>query len=182
MVAANAVMMQFLMFAAFALDGFAYAAEGMSGEALGARNTQRFYAVVLRCTLWSAIAAVVISGLILAGRPWLFPLLSDIDPVRAVMDAQGLWLALLPLAAAPSYLLDGVFIGAGATREMMLSMLFSALAIYLPAWQLTMHWGNDGLWFAFTLFNVARGITLGGAYWWFTTRRRWVALAADRGA
>ena len=86
------------------------------------------------------------------------------------------------LAAAPSYLLDGVFIGAGATREMMLSMLFCALLIYLPAWELSRDWGNHGLWFAFTLFNLARGITLGGAYWWFTRRRRWVGLAADRGA
>ena len=181
-VAANAVMMQFLMLAAFALDGFAYAAEGMSGEALGARDRRRFYAVVLRCSLWSAVAAVSISAAIFLGRPWLFPLLSDIDAVRHIMNAQGFWLVLLPLAAAPSYLLDGVFIGAGATREMMLSMLFSALAIYLPTWQLTQPWGNDGLWFAFTLFNVARGITLGTAYWWFTARDRWVSLAADRGA
>ena len=179
-VAANAVMMQFLMLAAFALDGFAYAAEGMTGEALGARDRTRFRAVVRRCAFWSGLAAVVISLLILIARPWLFPLLSDIEAVQEVMRAQGLWLVMLPLAAAPSYLLDGVFIGVGATREMMLSMLFSALAVYLPVWYLTQGLQNNGLWLAFTLFNLSRGITLAGAYAWFSYRHRWFSPPPDQ--
>jgi MATE family multidrug resistance protein len=181
-VAANAVMMHFLMLAAFALDGFAYAAEGMAGEAVGAGDRLRFAAVVRRCALWSALAAVLISALIFIARPWLFPLLSDIEAVQSVMRAQGIWLVLLPLAAAPSYLLDGVFIGTGATREMMLSMLFSAVAVYLPAWYFTRGWDNDGLWLAFTLFNASRGVTLGGAYAWFSYRRRWFSPAPDPAA
>lgn len=180
--AANAVMMQFLLFAAFALDGFAYAAEGMIGEALGAGDRTSFNAVAARCTLWSAVAALVISAVIFFGRPWLFPLLSDIESVQRVMQEHSLWLVLLPLVAAPSYLLDGIFIGAGATREMMVSMLFSAAAIYLPCWYLTQSWGNDGLWLAFTLFNVSRGITLGAAYAWFNARDRWISLSRDRSA
>lgn len=179
-VAANAVMMQFLLLASFALDGFAYAAEGMSGEALGARDTVQFTQVVRRCAWWSAVAAVLISLSILLAKPWLFPLLSDINAIRSVMGAQGIWLVLLPLAAAPSFLLDGVFIGAGATREMMLGMLFSALCVYLPVWSLAQPWGNHGLWLAFTLFMVARGITMGATYAWFSRRDRWVELARDR--
>jgi MATE family multidrug resistance protein len=178
--AANAVMMQFLLFAAFALDGFAYAAEGMSGEALGGRDRARFRAVARRCALWSTVAAVFISLLIFVGRPWLFPLLSDIEGVQNVMQAQGMWLVLLPLAAAPSYLLDGIFIGAGATREMMLCMVFSAVAVYLPVWYLTPSWGNNGLWLAFTLFNLSRGMTMGGIFWWFTYRDRWISLSEGR--
>lgn len=172
--AANAVMIQFLMFAAFALDGFAYAAEGMSGGALGARDGAAFRAVVRRCAYWSGLSAVGISALIFVGRPWLFPLLSDLEQVQSVMRAQGLWLVLLPLAAAPSYLLDGIFIGAGATRAMALSMLGCVLLVYLPAWELARPWGNHGLWLAFTLFNAARGVTLGGAFFWLSRRDRWM--------
>lgn len=178
--AANAVMMQFLLFAAFALDGFAYAAEGMSGEALGGRDRARFRAVARRCALWSTVTAILISLLIFVGRPWLFPLLSNIEGVRDVMQEQGMWLVLLPLVAAPSYLLDGVFIGAGATREMMLCMVFSAVAVYLPVWYLTPSWGNDGLWLAFTLFNLSRGMTMGGIFWWFTVHDRWISLGEGR--
>jgi MATE family multidrug resistance protein len=66
----------------------------------------------------------------------------------------------MPLAAGPSYLLDGVFIGSAETRPMMLTMLASALLVYLPVWLLTRPWGNHGLWLAFLLFNAARGLTL----------------------
>jgi MATE family multidrug resistance protein len=94
--------------------------------------------------------------------------------VRRVLDAQGLWLVLLPLVAAPSYLLDGLFIGAGRTRAMMLGMLVSVVAVYLPAWYLSRPLGNHGLWLAFTLFNAARGLTLAIAWVWLSRRGRWL--------
>lgn len=178
-VAANAVMMQFLMFAAFAMDGFAYAAEGLAGEALGGGKPQQFYSVSRRCALWTTLSALLISVLILVNRSWLFPLLTGLPAVLAVMNAQGLWLVWLPLIAAPSYLLDGLFIGAGATRAMMLGMLFSAFCVYLPAWYLTTSLGNNGLWLAFTLFNAARGVSLGLGYLYFTRRNRWLRWSLD---
>ena len=181
-VAANAIMMQFLLFAAFALDGFAYAAEGLAGEALGGGSPRRFFQVSRRCALWSGVSALLISGLILLGRPMLFPLLTGLPEVRSVMNTHGLWLVLLPLVSAPSYLLDGLFIGAGATRSMMLSMLFSALAVYLPVWYLSSPLGNHGLWLSFTLFNLTRGITLGLAYAEFTRRDRWLRWSKDPAA
>lgn len=181
-VAANSVMMQFLLFAAFALDGFAYAAEGLSGQALGGGSVSHFHAVTRRCALWSALAALLISVLVLLGSRWLFPLLTSLPGVLEVMEAQSVWLVALPLVAAPSYLLDGVFIGAGETRSMMLTMLFSALAVYLPAWYLGLGWGNHGLWLAFTLFNLARGVTLAACYGSFTRSNRWSVHAPDRPA
>lgn len=177
-VAANAIMMQFLMFASFALDGFAYAAEGLAGEALGGGDTRRFFVVCRRCTLWTVVSALLISLLIFAGRGVLFPLLTDLPTVLKVMRDQGLWLALLPVVGAPSYLLDGIFIGAGATRSMMSSMLFSALFIFLPCWYLTAGLGNDGLWLAFTLFNLMRGVSLGLEFYAFSRHRRWLHWSA----
>ena len=57
---------------------------------------------------------------------------------------------------------------------MMLSMLFSACVVYLPAWYLTTGLGNHGLWLSFTLFNGARGATLGATYLYFSRQRRWL--------
>lgn len=175
--AANAVMIQFLLFAAFALDGFAYAAEGLAGEALGAGDVPRFHRVARRCGRWSAAAALLISATILAGHPWLLPLLTDIAGVLDVMRAHSLWLVALPLLAAPSYLLDGLFIGAGATRAMLIGMLLSAGGVYLPLWYLTQAWGNHGLWLSFALFNAARGATLAWYYLRFTRRGSWAGAA-----
>lgn len=177
-VAANAIMMQFLLFAAFAMDGFAYAAEGLAGEALGSGDETRFYQVCRRCALWTGTSALAISLLILIGRESLYPLLTALEPVRDIMRGHSLWLVLLPLVAAPSYLLDGLFIGAGATRAMMLTMVFSVVAIYLPAWWLTTGLGNHGLWLSFTLFNGARGASLGFVFACFSRHHRWQRWSA----
>ena len=173
--AGNALMLQFLLLAAFSLDGFAYAAEGLAGERLGARDLPGFRRVVRRCALWSAASALAISAIIYAGRPLLFPLLTDLASVQAVLAAHSGWLVALPLLAAPSYLLDGIFIGAAETRPMMTTMWLSALIVYLPAWWLTRPLGNDGLWLAFSLFNLARGVALGWVFVNYSRRGRWLA-------
>ena len=94
----------------------------------------------------------------------LFALLTDIIEIRELMARYSLWLALLPLVAAPSYLLDGVFIGSAETRYMMTTMLFSVFIVYLPVWYLTRGLGNHGLWLAFITFNGARGVALYRCY------------------
>jgi MATE family multidrug resistance protein len=96
------------------------------------------------------------------------------------MIAVSFWLILLPVIAAPSYLLDGVFIGSAETRPMMITMLLSTLAVYLPVWYLTQSWGNHGLWFAFTAFNGARGLTLWVAYRHKTRAGSWLQIANAR--
>ena len=179
--AANALMLQFLLLAAFALDGFAYAVEGLGGSRLGARDLAGFYRVVARCALWSGVSACLISLLIALAQPMLLPLLSDIQAVRQVLGEVHIWLVLMPLLAAPSYLLDGVFIGAAETRPLMTSMLFSALVVYLPAWYLLQGWGNHGLWLAFALFNLSRGLSLAWVFWRFSIAGAWLSRTTGAG-
>jgi MATE family multidrug resistance protein len=162
--AANTLMMHLIMLAAYGMDGFAFAAEGLAGESLGARRLDTFHRCVGRCALWCGVSAALVSMALALSHPLLFGLLTDIAEVQHLLRQYLWWLLALPLVAAPSYLLDGVFIGAAESRAMMLTMLFSALLVYLPAWYLTRDWGNHGLWLAFTLFNGARGLSLG---WWY---------------
>ncbi|MEP1471385.1 MAG: MATE family efflux transporter [Halieaceae bacterium] len=176
--AANALMLQLLMLTSYAMDGFAFAAEGLSGNALGGRDLAGFQAATSRCALWCAVAASVMSLAFLLLHQPLFSLLTNLPSVRTIMLQHSAWLILLPLVAAPSYLLDGVFIGSAETRPMMLTMMFSALGIYLPVWYLTQAWGNNGLWLAFTLFNATRGITLFFYYQHFNRRGYWLRQAA----
>jgi Na+-driven multidrug efflux pump len=116
-------------------------------------NTHLFVRTV--CLLGSLGFAVLFA----CARPFL-PLLSGLPEVVAQLRACLPWLVLLPLIAAPSYLLDGIFIGAAASRELMLSMLGSVLLVYLPAWWLSRGLGNDGLWLSFLLFSAARSLSL----------------------
>jgi len=158
--AANTLMMHLVMLAAYAMDGFAFAAEGLSGQYLGAGNLAAFFRGVRRCALWTALAAGAASLGLLLLQPVLIASLSSIGSIQELMSDYFVWIIMLPPLAASAYLLDGVFVGAAETRYMMDSMLASLLLVYLPLWYLTRGWSNHGLWLAFSAFNVARGISL----------------------
>lgn len=162
--AANALMLQLLMLAAYGMDGFAFAAEGLVGQRLGGRDLDGFLRAVKRCSVWTMVAAGIMSLAFLTLQPVFINILTDISSVKELIRQFFPWLIVLPLIAAPSYLLDGVFIGAAETRYMMSTMLLSVFLVYLPIWYLCTGLGNHGLWLAFTAFNLARGVFL---YIWF---------------
>lgn len=157
--AANAVLLQFIMLTSYALDGFAHAAESLIGRAFGRRDWQDF-AATLRATahfsLWTAAAAAVLFAL---GGNGLIALLTGLEEVRTAAAHYLPWMVVMPLIAVWSYLLDGVFIGTTAVREMRNS-IFIGLAAYLPAWWFSQGLGNHGLWLSFTLFMLVRSAVL----------------------
>ena len=72
-----------------------------------------------------------------------------------------IYLALIPLITFAAFLWDGVYIGATAARAIRNTMLISAIGVFLPASLLLMPpFGNHGLWIAFLLFMVARGLSM----------------------
>ena len=162
--AANAVLMQFLSVTAYGLDGFAHAAEVLAGSALGAGSRRAFRQVVKVSTLW-ALGMALLAGLVFltAGRP-LIGLLSNIPEVRATAAAYLPWMIVSPVISVWSFLLDGIFIGTTRTGEMRNAMIAS-LAVYLVAcWLLVPALGNHGLWLAMMIFMAARAISLGAYY------------------
>lgn len=175
--AANTLMMQLVLMAAYGMDGFAFAAEALTGTRLGARDLPGFYQAVRYCSWWCAVSALFMSLFFALFHPLLFALLTDITTVKALLGQYLPWLVILPIIAAPSYLLDGVFIGSTETRYMMVTMLFSVFAIYLPLWFATRELGNHGLWFAFTVFNGARGLSLYICYIQISRRGAWLDAA-----
>lgn len=177
--AANSLLMHLLMFASYGMDGFAYAAEGLAGNRLGGRDQAGFYRAVKRCAQWCAVTAVAVSAILALGHQPLFSLLTGLPAVHHLMTDYLWWLVVLPMIAAPSYLLDGVFIGAAETRPMMLTMLISTGLVYLPLWWLTRHWGNHGLWLAFTAFNACRGVSLFLVYRRYTRHNLWLPQPAQ---
>ncbi|GAB2793084.1 MATE family efflux transporter [Halomonas shantousis] len=169
--AANAVLLQFIMLTSYALDGFAHAAEALIGRAVGQRNW-RLFAVSVRAAARFSLVVTAVATLVFAlGGNALIARLTDLPDVRAMAADYLPWMAAMPAIAVWSYLLDGVFIGATATREMRNS-IFVALAIYLPTWFLTQELGNHGLWLSFTLFTLVRSATL-GSYYLYYRRSRW---------
>ncbi|MCW4152573.1 MATE family efflux transporter [Halomonas sp. 18H] len=169
--AANAVLLQFIMLTSYGLDGFAHAAEALTGHAVGRQRWQVFARAVRSAAGFSLLTAGIAALAFAIGGHWLIALLTGLPEVRDSAATYLPWVVVMPLIAVWSYLLDGVFIGATAIREMRNS-IFIGLAVYLPIWWLTQPWGNHGLWLAFTLFTATRsGVLI--AYYRHHRRHHW---------
>ena len=173
MVAANAVLLNFLLLTSHGLDGLAHALEALGGHALGRRDPQALRKVLVVATLWSLVLSCIFVLLfLLLGQP-IISLLTDLPDVRRQASIYLPWMAVMPLAAVWSYLLDGLFIGASRARAMRNAML-AALLLYLPlAWSLQ-GLGNHGVWLGFFCFMWLRSILLGGWFVYLWRRDRWI--------
>jgi MATE family multidrug resistance protein len=158
--AANAVLINFLWIAGYGLDGFANAAEALVGEAIGARRETDFRAVVrASCVSAFAVAASLSLSYLFFGRN-IIALFTNQEAIRSLAAQYLPWLVVLPLVAVWSFLLDGVFIGATRASELRDSMLLSFAGYLVLAVVLGARFGNHGLWCAMLGFMALRAITL----------------------
>ncbi|MDJ0656341.1 MAG: MATE family efflux transporter [Xanthomonadales bacterium] len=158
--AANAVLLNFQHLMAYALDGFAHAAEALVGKFVGARNARGLARAIRLTRDWSLGIALFAVLLYWVGGDWLIGLLTSIQAVRDTAGSFLPWLLISPLISVWSFWLDGIFIGATRGRDMRNTMVIALLA-YLAAWWLLQSLGNHGLWAALMVFLAVRGITLG---------------------
>jgi MATE family multidrug resistance protein len=157
--AANLVLMQFVSFAAFFIDGYANAAEVLIGQARGARNRGQTRSIIRAslATGWATGAAITLLFILVI--PWVVPWLSDSPSVvSAALNFYG-YAAIAPLMSSSAYLLDGLFIGA-LSSQIMRNAMIQSLLLYLLFWWLLGPLGNSGLWLSLLIFYVARGLTL----------------------
>ena len=162
--AANAILMQLQNLTAFGLDGLAHAAEALVGKAVGQRRRDILERAVTLCLRWSLIFAAAFSAAYLLLGPQLVCVLTDLPDVRETTLRYLPWMIVSPLVSVWSFLYDGVYVGATRAREMRNIMVFSAFAIFIPAWFVLQPLGNDGLWLAFLLFLASRGIGMHVGY------------------
>jgi MATE family multidrug resistance protein len=157
--AANLVLMQFVSFAAFFIDGYANAAEVLIGQARGARNRSQTRSIIRAslATGWATGAAITLLFILVI--PWFVPWLSDSPSVvSTALNFYG-YAAIAPLMSSSAYLLDGLFIGA-LSSQIMRNAMIQSLLLYLFFWWLLGPLGNSGLWLSLLIFYVARGLTL----------------------
>lgn len=153
--AANQVLLQFLGILSYALDGFAFAAETLVGQAIGARAAQQVRQAVRLALIWTFWGGVVLGlGFWLAG-PWLIDLMATAPEVRAEARLYLPWIVAAPIFGALAWAYDGIYIGALLTREMRRLMLIAAAA-YVVALGVLWPFGNHGLWAAMMVLFAVR--------------------------
>lgn len=158
-VAANAVLMNFLMLISFAMDGFAYSMEAMIGKAIGAKDKQMLFASLFVTAFWSLMISILITLIFLYTGHDIINAVSDLSSVREQAYIYLPWLIAMPLISMWCFLLDGVFIGATRGREMRNTMFFSILGFFVIWWFFHSQ-GNSALWTAMLGFMLLRGGSL----------------------
>ena len=158
--AANALLLNFIMFLAFGMDGLAHAAEALVGKCIGAGQPRSLREAIRITGLWTLGFAVAYSVTYFVFAHALIDLMTTLDSVRIAAGDYLPWLMILPLLASAGFWLDGVFIGATWSRDMR-NMMAISCGLFLLIWWLTQGWGNHGLWFALSAWFILRGITLG---------------------
>ena len=162
--AANQILLQFIEITAYALDGFAFAAEALVGQAVGVASVPRLRRSILLSTIWALVGTVLLS---LAFALWggaIVDLMAKAPEVRAEARNYLPYMLLVPVLGVASWMLDGVFIGATRTGDMRNMAVLSTAAFAVAVVILVPAYGNHGLWIAFLSSYVVRALTLGARY------------------
>ena len=162
--AANQILLQFIEITAYALDGFAFAAETLVGQAVGAASVARLRRGVWLASIWSAAGAVLMTVVFAIWGGSIVDLMAKAPEVRAEARVYLPYMLAVPALGVASWVLDGVFIGATRTRDMRNMAALSTGAFVVSALVLVPTLGNHGLWIAFLGSFVARALTLGWKY------------------
>lgn len=162
--AANAVLYQFLTFSSHALDAFAHAAEALVGGAKGRRDRASFHIASKVAMFWGVGIAACTSVIFWLAGPFIIDELTKIPEVREAAYDHMIWAAAVPIVSVWCYTLDGIFIGATRSADLRNGMVVTlvgylvALAVLEPAF------GNHGLWASIMVLMVLRAMTLGLRY------------------
>jgi MATE family multidrug resistance protein len=156
-VSANAILMHFFDVAAFLIDGFAFATEALVGQAVGARDRERFTTAMRLTWIWAFVVGFLTFAIIWLAGPWLIDAMTVNPEVRETARHYLIWSALAPLIGVACFQYDGIFTGATQTADMRNMMLLAMIVFFIAWWPLEKYYGNHGLWLSMIVFFAARG-------------------------
>ena len=158
--AANSLLMQLWGLASYGMDGFANAGQSLTGRFVGGKHPQELRRCVHLLMLWGGgigLGCAIVYGL--AGEVLLGWFTDKVNVIATAVEFLP-WVVAGALLNMPAFIWDGVFIGATASRAMRNAMLVCTATFFPAYWVMHPLLQNHGLWFALTLFMVARSGTL----------------------
>lgn len=157
-VAGNHVLFNFMLLMSLGLDGMAFAAEALVGEAIGAKSRTNLAYWVKRTHFWALLLAIGYFVLFAIWGQDIVNIFTDHENIRVQAYAVLIWLTILPVISVWSYQYDGIFIGATASKEMLTTMALAFVLYSVLLVLLVPLFGNHGLWLAFLVMNAVRGL------------------------
>lgn len=163
--AANSVLLQYMLLFSYFLDGYGYAAEALIGKLFGARNRLKLSYSVHMLLRWGLGFAIVFSADYLILGETLLSLFTRQTEIIETGKQYLLWVVMMPLVSFLTYIFDGVFIGIGGSVQMRRSVVIAAVFFFfLPFYILFPYLGNHAMWLSMFLFMVVRSLYLTISY------------------
>ena len=131
--AVSTILMNLLMLFSYFTDGFAYAAEALTGRFIGERSADGVRSAIKYSFLWSGGVTALFMLVYGLGGNALFGLMTSSSEVTSVGREYVPWLLLMPLVGCPAFVWDGVFTGATDSARLRDSTLICAVAFF-AAW------------------------------------------------
>ena len=158
--ATNTILMQFILFAAFFLDAYAFSTEGVISYSVGRRVKKSFLLAVKNSFEISFITGIIISIIYIFFSKHFINLLTDLDLIRLLSYGFIFWIIIIPPIASFCYQFDGIFIGASETSSMRNSMIVSVTLYIIVSIYLLKAFDNHGIWFSLLILMILRSFTL----------------------
>ena len=161
--AVNTILLQLFTLFSYMNDGFAYAAEALTGRFIGARDGVSLRKCIKLCVVWCFVVSFIYVGVYIGWWRDIFSILVDSSnnnsaELIAVAEQYIGWVIAIPIACALPFVMDGIMVGATRSRIMRNSMVWSSVCyfalLYGTGWLI----GNNAIWLAFTSFMFLRGV------------------------
>jgi putative MATE family efflux protein len=161
-IAAYTIAINLWFLGAFLIDGYASAGNILSGKLLGAKDYNSLIDLSNKLIKYGLVVGFIISVI---GALLYYPIgnLFSNDPSVLKEFYKVFWivLAMQPLCAL-AFIFDGVFKGLGKMKYLRNVLLFSTLLVFIPVilWTDHLDYKLHGIFIAFTLWIIARGVPL----------------------
>jgi MATE family multidrug resistance protein len=180
-IAVNAILLQLFTLFSYMNDGFAYAAEALTGRFIGARDGASLRHCIKLCLVWCFAVSFIFIGVYAIWWEDIFTLLvdsSENDPTALIAVAKEYigWIIAIPLAAAMPFVMDGIMVGATRSRIMRNSMIGASACYFILLYGSRGIIGNNAIWLAFTMYMLLRGVF----QYFMSDRLRSIYAEADR--
>jgi MATE family multidrug resistance protein len=161
--AVNAILLQFFTLFSYMNDGFAYAAEALTGRFIGARDSASLRRCIKLCLIWCFAVSFIFIGVYIGWWRDIFYILvspeqGDVTTLIGVAEQYIGWIIAIPLAAALPFVMDGIMVGATRSRIMRDSMILASISFFVLLYGTRWMIGNNAVWLAFSMYMLLRGV------------------------
>ncbi len=164
LLAVNVILLQYLNWMSYGIDGFAYAAESLVGKYSGARQLAQLKQIIQLSFLWGGGLALFFSMVYFVFGNQLLGIFTNQEEVITAAQPYLGWMILFPVVSFACYIWDGVFIGLTASAAMRNAMIISLIIYLVMHYGFSYCWGVHGMWAAFLAFMALRAVFLWNSY------------------